>query len=295
MILTLLIVTASIATGAAIYNFLNPKEEEDTALKGLVVDRTKDISSFSRLDPNKTWDRVELFLGRTLKQEEKLEALYNLMGRPDDIDPLKMLRKKEIYAGVLAALFGFMFYSKGLPHVGVIAGALIGYVMPSMTWGSQIKKRQSDIVVDFSSFVDLSALVIESGLDYITAFERIIISSKQESALNSEVKKMLSEIQLGYSRRDALNRFADRCGVSEVRSFVGLLVQSDELGTSLVELLINYSVDLRFRRVNKAEKIAAQASTKMLFPIIFFIFPVVFLLLLAPMVGDLMRSFGSGG
>ncbi len=92
-------------------------------------------------------------------------------------------------------------------------------------------------------------------------------------------------------RRDALKRLALRTGLPEVRSFVGLIIQSDELGTSLVELLRNYAADMRFRRLNKAEKLAAQASTKMLIPLFVFIFPTVFIMMLAPM----MKSLISGG
>jgi len=98
-------------------------------------------------------------------------------------------------------------------------------------------------------------------------------------------------VQLGYTRRDALKRLAMRTGVAEIRSFVGLIIQSDELGTSLVELLRNYAADMRFRRLNKAEKLAAQAATKMLIPLFIFIFPTVFIMMLAPM----MKSLITGG
>ena len=82
-----------------------------------------------------------------------------------------------------------------------------------------------------------------------------------------------------------------RVGLQEMRSFVGLVIQSDELGTSLVDLLRSYSADMRFRRLNRAEKLAAQASTKMLLPLIFFIFPTVFIMILAPMA----QSIFAGG
>ncbi|MCK5106889.1 MAG: type II secretion system F family protein, partial [Elusimicrobiales bacterium] len=100
----------------------------------------------------------------------------------------------------------------------------------------------------------------------------------------------INEVQLGYSRRDALRRFSERTGIQEIRSFVGLIIQSDELGTSLVDLLRNFSGDMRFRRMNKAEQLAAAASTKMLIPLFIFIFPVVFILMLAPMVYDLFTG-----
>jgi len=133
-------------------------------------------------------------------------------------------------------------------------------------------------------------LIIESGLDYLTAFERIISIAKQKTVLEEELEKTLNEIKLGYSRREALERFANRTGVQEVRSLVGLIIQSDELGTSLVDLLRNFSSDLRSRRMSRAEKLAAQASTKMLFPLFVFIFPTIFILILSPMIKGLFAT-----
>ena len=146
---------------------------------------------------------------------------------------------------------------------------------------------------NFSTTVDLAALIIESGLDYLTAFERIIKIAKEKTILEEELEKTINEIKLGYSRREALERFSARTGVAEVRSLVSLIIQSDELGTSLVDLLRNFSSDLRSRRLSRAEKLAAQASTKMLFPLFMFIFPTIFILILAPMISGLV-SGGAG-
>ena len=128
----------------------------------------------------------------------------------------------------------------------------------------------------------------------MTAFERIIQAARKKSELEIEFERMINEISLGYSRREALRRLAIRTGLQDIRSFVGLIVQSDELGTSLVDLLRNYSADMRFRRLNAAEKAAAQAATKMLIPIFFFIFPTVFILMLSPMVYNMFKSGGMG-
>ena len=117
------------------------------------------------------------------------------------------------------------------------------------------------------------------------------VRAPQRTELENELQKMINEVQLGYTRRDALKRLAMRTGVPEIRSFVGLIIQSDELGTSLVDLLRNYAADMRFRRLNKAEKLAAQAATKMLIPLFIFIFPTVFIMMLAPM----MKSLITGG
>ena len=166
----------------------------------------------------------------------------------------------------------------------------LGFYLPDLLLKSRIQKRQAEILGNFSTTVDLAALIIESGLDYLTAFERIINIAKKKTVLEEELEKTLNEIKLGYSRREALERFANRTDVQEVRSLVGLIIQSDELGTSLVDLLRNFSSDLRSRRMSRAEKLAAQASTKMLFPLFLFIFPTIFILILSPMIKGLLSQ-----
>jgi tight adherence protein C len=170
---------------------------------------------------------------------------------------------------------------------------IIGFFIPDSLFQGKIRTRQADIMRNFPTMVDLMALTIEAGLDYMAAIERILknVRPAQRTELENELQKMINEVQLGYTRRDALKRLAMRTGVPEIRSFVGLIIQSDELGTSLVELLRNYAADMRFRRLNKAEKLAAQAATKMLIPLFIFIFPTVFIMMLAPM----MKSLVSGG
>ncbi len=244
-------------------------------------------SAFSELNPHGSLvDRVDLFLLRSFQLDVKLEELHMLMGRPEKPTPLDMLHLKEMLA--LGMGVGFTFLT-GSP-VMLIFGA-VGFFIPDSMFNGKIRARQTAIMRAFPTFVDLAALTIEAGLDYMTAFDRILKSSKDKNELEGEIGKMLGEVQLGYSRRDALKRFAMRTGIQEIRSFVGLIVQSDELGTSLVELLRNYAADMRFRRLNKAEKLAAQASTKMLIPLMIFIFPTVFIMMLAPMA----KSLASGG
>jgi len=221
-----------------------------------------------------------------MKQGKKLEENYVLLGSPPNTDPLKMLHIKQLSVMALAAL---IFLPTQSPFLLVFS--LLGFFMPEAGYYSRkIRARQEDIIRNFPTFVDLSALMIESGLDYMTAFTRIVQIAPVKTGLELEMERTINEVQLGYSRRDALRRLSLRTGLQEVRSFVGLIIQSDELGTSLVELLRNYSADMRFRRLNRAEKLAAQASTKMLIPLFIFIFPTVFILMLAPMVSDLVMG-----
>ena len=280
-------VLGSVAAYTGMHRMFAPPVDDEGDLSKLAKKEVGMTTAFSSLNPNGGLiDRLDLLLLKTFHLDVKLEELHMLMGRPDKPSPLEMLHLKEMLAALGIAV---LFFVTGTPVAAVLG--IVGFFIPDSMFGSKIRARQSAIMRNFPTFVDLAALTIEAGLDYMSAIERILKNSKVHSELEVELGKMISEIQLGYSRKDALKRLALRTGIQEIRSFVGLIIQSDELGTSLVELLRNYAADMRFRRLNMAEKLAAQASTKMLIPLFIFIFPTVFILMLAPM----MKSLVSGG
>lgn len=285
VLLHILLVIGTFSLFIAVFRIFAPKEEREEFVD-IAVRRFKSSSSFSRLNPeDKILDRISMFCLQTFHLEKYLETLHMQLGSPDDQQPVDILQAKVIYALAIPPAVMLLFQSF-LPIVLVP----VCFMLPDVFIKTKIQKRQADILGNFSTTVDLAALIIESGLDYLTAFERIIKVSKEKTTLEEELDKTIGEIKLGYSRREALERFAARTGVQEVRSLVGLIIQSDELGTSLVDLLRNFSTDLRSRRLSRAEKLAAQASTKMLFPMFMFIFPTIFILILSPMLGGLMSG-----
>lgn len=287
LFLMLVSLGGSFAAFTAVQRFFAPREEERSPIGDISDMEGKNISAFSKLEGSKNiWDKLDLFFAKQLGLEKKLEETYILLGSPPNTDPLKMLHLKLIAGAGMPAFFYMM---TGSPFMLIFAP--LGFMLPdAVIYGGRIRRRQEDIIRNFPTFVDLAALMIESGLDYMTAFDRIVKIAPEKTGLELEIEKTIGEVQLGYSRRDALRRLSSRTGLQEVRSFTGLIVQSDELGTSLVELLRNYSADMRFRRLNKAEKLAAQASTKMLIPLFIFIFPTVFILMLSPMISDLIMG-----
>jgi tight adherence protein C len=265
-----------------------PPEADEHDLSKLAKKDVGTSSAFSSLNPNGGLvDRLDLFLLKTFHLDVKLEELHMLLGRPQKPSPLDILHLKEFFAA------GFGIGAFLLSGEWIFLGcAVLGFFMPDRIFASRIRTRQADIMRNFPTMVDLMALTIEAGLDYMAAIERILknVRPTQRTELEVELQKMVNEVQLGYTRRDALKRLAMRTGVPEIRSFVGLIIQSDELGTSLVELLRNYATDMRFRRLSKAEKMAAEAATKMLIPLFLFIFPTVFIMMLAPMMKSLVQG-----
>lgn len=285
MVLLLLAIGGTICAFIAVIMFFTPAPVTQD-ISDLEAKQVKSASSFAKLKPEENLiDRVAFYVLNFFHLQEPLENLCLLLGSPDKPQPVDILYYK-IYAAVATPLVLYFLFGTWL----VILFIPLGFYLPDLYYKNEIMKRQQDMVKNFATTVDLMALVIESGLDYMTAFERIVKIAKEKTLLEVEIEKTLNETKLGYSRRESLERMAARTGVQDIRSFVGLIVQSDELGTSLVQLLRNFSTDLRFRRLNKAEKLAAQASTKMLIPLFIFIFPVVFIMMLSPMIADFMRG-----
>lgn len=283
--LKVLLAMGMFAVFLTVFGLLAPKEKKDN-LMDVDVRRFKSTSSFSRLKPEEKFlDRVAVFCLHTFHLESSLEEMHMLLGSPDKPQPVDILYTKIIASMAIPAAMMLLFQS-----IWPVVLVPLCFYVPDVLIKSKIQQRQAEILGNFSTTVDLAALIIESGLDYLTAFERIIKIAKEKTILEEELEKTINEIKLGYSRRDALERFSARTGVQEVRSLVGLIIQSDELGTSLVDLLRNFSSDLRSRRLSRAEKLAAQASTKMLFPLFMFIFPTIFILILAPMVMGLVNG-----
>ena len=283
--LFLLVGFGSLMLGAAVFNLFAPEKAHDEIVD-IAVRRYKSASSFARLNPDEKFlDRVAVFCLHTFHLEDSLEEMYLQLGSPEKPQPVDILYTKILAAVTVPAAMMLLFKS-----FWPIVFMPLAFMLPDSIIRSKIRKRQQEILGNFSTTVDLAALIIESGLDYLTAFERIIKVAREKTILEDELDKTIGEIKLGYSRREALERFAARTGVQEVRTLVGLIIQSDELGTSLVDLLRNFSTDLRYSRLNKAEKLAAQASTKMLFPLFMFIFPTIFILILSPMLGGLLSG-----
>lgn len=285
LLLVLTSILGAICLMAAMWIFLSPPPEK-LDISDLEARQVRSGSSFARLRPEDSFfDRIALYVLGFFHLEKPLEEMCILLGSPEKPQPVDILYAK-MYSAIIFPVVGFLIFGTWLA-VFLIP---VGFYYPDLKYKLAITKRQEDMLKNFATTVDLMALIIESGLDYMTAFERIVKIAKEKTLLEVEIEKTLNETKLGYTRRESLERLAARTGLQDIRSFVGLIVQSDELGTSLVQLLRNFSTDLRFRRLNKAEKLAAQASTKMLIPLFIFIFPVVFIMMLSPMIADFING-----
>ena len=159
-----------------------------------------------------------------------------------------------------------------------------------MMWlRSSLKKRHLAIMKALPFVLDILTLSVEAGMDFISALQRNCQSRKLDP-LNEELLRMTKEIQVGSSRREALRNMADRVRQSDLKSVAFALIQADELGVSIGAILRIQSEQLRSRRFDRAEKLAHEAPTKMLGPLMLCIFPAVFIILLGPVLTQAMKG-----
>ena len=145
------------------------------------------------------------------------------------------------------------------------------------------RKRYRSVIVDLPFFIDLMALSTAAGLDFVGAIDRITEKADAASVLADELGIVLRDIRLGSSRADAMHGLASRLDMLEVTSFVNVVVDADAMGASIADVLKDQSEQMRLERFVRAEKAGARASQAILIPLIFFIFPAVFIVTLAPM------------
>lgn len=165
---------------------------------------------------------------------------------------------------------------------------LLLYLQPGAWLRSVTTRRHRAIERALPYVLDLLTLSVEAGLDFMSGIKRIL-ENRAVDPLGEELLRALRDVQVGKTRRDALRGLAARVQHPDVSSVVSSLVQADELGVSLGTILRIQADQMRSRRFQRAEKLAQEAPVKLLFPLIAFIFPAVFIVLLGPVLLELLR------
>ena len=163
------------------------------------------------------------------------------------------------------------------------------WVLPDLWLHDAVKRRHLSIQKALPFVLDLLTLSVEAGMDFISALQRNC-KSRRLDPLNEELLRMTKEIQVGSSRREALTHMAERVRQPDLKAVAGALIQADELGVSIGAMLRIQSEQLRSRRFDRAEKLAAEAPVKMLGPLMLCIFPAVFIILLGPVLSQALKG-----
>lgn len=224
---------------------------------------------------------------------ERLKTNLQMAGNPGGITPAMFVGLRVVLALVLGGIitlvtFRTMATSQALMYSAI--GFLLGYMLPVMWLGRKINARKRAIQKALPDALDLLCISVEAGLAFDLALQRV--TQKWDDELSREFKRVLSDIRLGRTRREALKDMADRTGVEDVQTFTAAIIQADQLGVSMSKILRLQSDQMRIKRRQRAEELAQQAPIKMLFPMVFLIFPALFVVILGPAVPRIMSAFG---
>jgi tight adherence protein C len=235
--------------------------------------------------------------------EQAIVAALKRMGAvaPKSVSEMGKLQQKLVYAGyrsreALVVFFGIrlavavgVFFVLATPILFrpnvtlALAGAAMGYLAPSMVLGRMAERRQHRIRLGLPDVLDLLVVSVEAGLGLDQAIQRV----GEELAfahpdLAEELKLINLELRAGKGRIDALRNLAERTGVDDVQSLVAMLVQTDKFGTSVAQSLRVHSDTVRTKRRQRAEEAAAKTGVKMVFPLVFCIFPAIWVVAIGP-------------
>jgi len=183
---------------------------------------------------------------------------------------------------------GMAFLMKIEPTLHVL-GVLLLFVYPAVWLKRCVAIRHRSIQRALPFVLDLLTLSVEAGVDFMSALRRGI-ERRDIDPLGEELIRVVREIQVGRTRRQALRDLSLRVNLGDLRSVINSLVQADELGVSIGSILRIQADQIRQRRFERAERLANEAPVKMLFPLMVFIFPSVFLVLLGPIIARLIEQ-----
>lgn len=277
------------------------EEEEDRS-----VDLDEELLEGTFYDRNilPFLERVaEIIGGEGETKREKLERQLIQAGRPGDLGPNEFIALQMVLGLltvslviILALLIGpSTRRGVGLSVLFAAIGGGASYIVPRFYLGKCITNRQQEVSRSLPYAIDLLVVSAEAGLGFDMALKRVV--AKMEGALSEEFSRVLEEVKLGAPRKRALRNMTDRVEVDELQSFVSAVIQAEELGASIGEVLRVQADQMRTERRQQIEEQAQKAPVKMLIPMVIFIFPTIFIAVLGPValkVVQQMQEYGMG-
>jgi tight adherence protein C len=297
----LIIIGVLIGVGLTLYGALTVREVDQTTTSRLNRFDVKPAASLTALELQ--IPRRERLLGparrriaKSVRQItpvgaiEKAQTRLMQAGNPRNLTVQDFLGLKGMMAiglGLLAFLFDVFLLKPGFFKfiISLAVASGIGYFLPDIWLRQATKKRQHEILKFLPDAIDILAISVEAGQGFDGALSSL--SARKTNALTYEFDRFRVEIQAGKGRREAFRDLAMRAGVEDLSIFVAAMIQADQLGIGITQVLRTQSEELRIKRRQRAEEKARQAPIKMLFPLIFLMFPALFIVILGPAVPQL--------
>jgi tight adherence protein C len=220
-------------------------------------------------------------------------------GEPGGLTPLDFFGLRLLFAVLPAVLFYFVVSPRlpasfGLrsPLFNALLVAVIGFFIPYLWLGRLVRQRKHEIQRALPDGLDMLTIGVEAGLAFESAMLKV--GEQWDNALTREFRRTVMEMRVGTPRDEALRRMAERSGVPDLNAFVAILIQSSQLGVSIAQVLHTQAEQMRVKRQQRAEELARQAGVKMVFPLVFLIFPAILVVLLGPALPALASFLRSG-
>ncbi|HHT9111126.1 MAG TPA: type II secretion system F family protein [Candidatus Brocadiaceae bacterium] len=262
----------------------SPPTQKQSMLKQFFLGAASQLGNIAKPKNEETLSRV---------QENLLSLGYKSVNAAKIFSGIKVL-----FAIILPATFFFLetFIQIQISPLLMLSGyiflVLIGFYLPEIWLRMKIARRKEKILEGFPDALDMLVVCVESGMGMDSAIDRVAREMQYgNKPLSEEFKLYNREMRLGKSRRDALKGLASRIKLEQVKSLVTLLIQTDKFGTSIAQSLRAHSDFLRVQRHLLAEEKAAKLALKLLFPLIFFIFPSLFVIILGPAIISALVAF----
>lgn len=209
---------------------------------------------------------------------------------PDEVD--RFLAQRMLYAvggPIIAVVLVLAPIDGRTKFFGVLIALAAGFMLPDTRLKEAAKRRQKQIRRSLPDILDLLTISVEAGLGFEQAIDRI--TAAVPGPLSDEFNRMMGEMRAGSSRADALIALEKRTGVDEIKSFVLSMVQADQFGVSIGRVLRAQADEMRIKRRQMAQEAAQKAPVKMLIPMVFLIFPALFVVVLGPAMFNIAENF----
>ena len=302
--MTLFVVGIGAAVALLVYDFLSQAQERAvvrSSLRQLEDYEVENVRDQELLNPLKERAVTPVVAGLTAVGRrftpqgylENVRQKFSTLGShgTDDVDRFLAVRVVTIALIPVVVILIYKFAPiEGLIRLGVIGFATLLLVLgPDAMLNRKVAERQWQIRTKLPDMLDLLVISVEAGLGFEQALDRT--TSAVPGPLAEEFTRMLGEIRAGASRAESLRALERRCDVPEMRSFVLAILQADTFGVSIGRVLRTQADEMRIKRRQIAQEKAQKAPVKMLIPMVFCIFPALFIVVLAPAVINIVKSF----
>ena len=260
--------------------------------KQLTVEEIELQRPFSERVLRPAIERLGSMLSRSTPQKARQDLLarLELAGRPGNLTPEDFVAVRLVAAAIVAALgflLGLLLANPVYLVIALAGGAILGYYVPVLWLKQKVDGRRTEIQKALPDALDLMVICVDAGLGFDAALARV--TDKFHNALSDLLAKALREVSLGRPRLEALDEMGRNSGVEDLHNFIQAVIQSEQFGTGIGKILRIQADEMRRKRRQRAQEKGAQATLKMMLPMVGCIFPTLWIVLLGPAVLILMR------